>query len=876
MIARRLMLTTVVSLCSLIGFLLFSAPVALAVTSPVVEEEAVLDVAGTSATLQAQIDPEGSETTYRFEYGTSEAYGSSIPVPDGLVGSGSVGVTVSAHPQDLLPSTTYHYRVLALVPGRSETVPGSDGTFTTQTVGSEFSLPDNRQWEMVSPPSKHGATILPISESGLIQASEEGSAITYLTTAPTELEPQGYSNLVQILSTRGAAGWSSRDIATPHNAATGVSVGYGYEFRFFSPDLSLALVEPQGPFTSLSPEATERTIYLRHDSTCETTSASCYTPLVTATNVPPGTEFGGNQEYLQGDIRFVGGTPDLSHVLLESSVPLTSTLGDEGGLYEWAGGTLQLVSVLPADEGGAPAARGVLGYSLGQDSRHAISDGGSRIIWSGSAVEGGEEHLYLRDTEKGETVLLDAAQPGASSVGEARPAFETASSDGSVIFFTDRQQLTRESSEKDLYECQMIEVAGKLTCKLTDLTVNHANPNEPADVQGVVLGASEDGSYVYFVANGALTSSAPPGECPESYGTASQTCNLYVMHYNGSEWTPPTFIAALSAEDQPNWGEAFGSSLNGVTSRVSPNGRYLAFMSKRPLTNYDNRDANSGVPDEEVYLYDASSSRLVCASCSPTGARPVGTMYGEGAFGSGDGVWTKEAWLTADIPGWTPYSLEQALYQSRYLSDDGRLFLNSSDALVPQDINGTWDVYEYEPPGIGGCQEASVTFSEKSDGCVGLISSGNSAEQSAFIDASESGDDVFFLTTSQLVTQDFDTSYDVYDAHVCSALEPCLSSPVSPPSCDTGDSCKPAPSPQPSIFGSPSSSTFAGAGNVVTSPSKTVVSPKSLTRSQKLARALRVCKKKPKKKRAGCERRARKQYKAEQSRKTNQTKKGKR
>ena len=62
-----------------------------------------------------------------------------------------------------------------------------------------------------------------------------------------------------------------------------------------------------------------------------------------------------------------------------------------------------------------------------------------------------------------------------------------------------------------------------------------------------------------------------------------------------------------------------------VSSRVSPDGRYLAFMSERSLTGYDNRDAVSGQPDEEeVYLYDASTGHLACASCNPTGARPVG------------------------------------------------------------------------------------------------------------------------------------------------------------------------------------------------------------------------------------------------------------
>jgi hypothetical protein len=162
---------------------------------------------------------------------------------------------------------------------------------------------------------------------------------------------------------------------------------------------------------------------------------------------------------------------------------------------------------------------------------------------------------------------------------------------------------------------------------------------------------------------------------------------------------------------------------------------------------------------------------------------------------------------------------------------------------------------------VGGCEDGSGSFVGASGGCVGLISSGGSQEESAFLDASENGDDVFFLTGSGLVTQDFDGALDVYDAHVCSAGSPCVPvAPVAPPVCSTGDSCKAAPSPQPEIFGEPSSETFSGAGNVVLG-SKAVVGAKSLSRAQKLTRALKAChKKKAGRKRVSCEREAHKQY----------------
>ena len=82
------------------------------------------------------------------------------------------------------------------------------------------------------------------------------------------------------------------------------------------------------------------------------------------------------------------------------------------------------------------------------------------------------------------------------------------------------------------------------------------------------------------------------------------------------------------------------------------------------------------------------------------------------------------------------------------------------------------------------------------------------------MDASESGDDVFFLTTAKLVPQALENNLSMYDAHVCSAAQPCVPVAVSPPACSSGDACKAAPSPQPAIFGAPASATFSGTGNI--------------------------------------------------------------
>jgi hypothetical protein len=214
------------------------------------------------------------------------------------------------------------------------------------------------------------------------------------------------------------------------------------------------------------------------------------------------------------------------------------------------------------------------------------------------------------------------------------------------------------------------------------------------------------------------------------------------------------------------------------------------------------------------------------------------------------------------VPGWTPFALSDTRHQSRYLSDSGRLFFDSHDALAPQDVNGTQDVYEYEPAGVGDCTGSSSTFSETNGGCVAPISSGISGEESAFLDASKTGGDVFFLTVGKLLAQDFDNANDIYDARECVPRSRCYPvAPASPPPCTTGDSCKPASSPQPSVFGAPASATFAGVGNFTQVSRPPAVKQRGLTRSQKLARALKSCHGRHRRKqRVACEKQAHRRY----------------
>ncbi|HUA74310.1 MAG TPA: hypothetical protein VL988_06085 [Solirubrobacteraceae bacterium] len=828
-----------------------------------IDGEPVTRLNQTSVRLGAELNPHGLPTEYHFEYGTSTSYGEVVPVPDASAGSGTTDTTVGIEVQGLSPGTTYHFRVVAH--NSLGTVQGEDRTFTTQGEPATV-LPDGRAWEMVSPSNKQGVSLEAITEEGgVIQAAEDGSAMTYIAKAA--IEPESPSNLsiadTQVLSNRGATGWQSRDITTPHEAVVVIRPGHLSEYRQFSGDLSLGAVEPQGA-TPLSPQTTERTPYVRQAN-------GEYTPLATAANVAPGVKFGGIEAEEGGrfseGVQYVGTSPNLQHIVLASSKNLTPGFEGAGmrNLFEWSGGVLTPVSILPNGQ-----SVGEAGFEAGLGNtelnvRSAVSANGQRVVFESTAPA---HPIYMRDLASGKTIQLNAPQGGGGN-NTIRPQYQIASADMSKVFFTSDVRLTADATAKprkpDLYMCTITSGPSGPACALHDLTID-SNPGQAGDVQATIEGArgdiaavSEDGRYVYFAANGQLAPGAVPGDCEEE--TEAANCNFYVRD-TVTEQT--RLVTVLSGADWPDWAKS--GKLGMLTTRTSPSGRYLAFMSERPLTGYDNRDAVSGQRDEEVFLFDSQRAfagqgdTIHCASCNPTGARPHGIFDREtfpGLLVDRPRVWGNR-WIASTIPGFTQYSVDQTNYQSRYLSDSGRMFFNSSDALVPQDANGKEDVYEYEPEGVGSCALAT--------GCASLISSGGSSEESAFLDASASGDDVFFLTTAQLVASDIEPDdFDVYDAHVCTSESPCPpQATTAPPPCATTDSCRAASPPQPLIFGPPPSATFNGAGNAPPPAAATKPASKPAskpTRAQQLAKALSACRKKHNRaKRVSCEKQARKRY----------------
>jgi C1A family cysteine protease len=91
-------------------------------------------VTRTSAILNGTVSPNGSATTYHFEWGLTAAYGNSTSTQS--AGSGSGNVAVSANLTGLTPLATYHYRLVATNSGG--TTQGVDKTFVARNGKTDF------------------------------------------------------------------------------------------------------------------------------------------------------------------------------------------------------------------------------------------------------------------------------------------------------------------------------------------------------------------------------------------------------------------------------------------------------------------------------------------------------------------------------------------------------------------------------------------------------------------------------------------------------------------------------------------------------------------------------------------------------------------
>jgi hypothetical protein len=701
--------------------------------------------------------------------------------------------------------------LLAALPAASAHA-SSDGT----ARGLTAALPDGRSYELASPPEKNGADVVinaARTRAAAGETAQQPMAVSFASLAGFA-DVRGTAVSTEYMAERqhqpGTSGWVTHAITPPQAPMSLLGDGQLQEPLYdgeFSGNLMNGAFRAWSPLAPAPAVADVENLYVRHD--LRSPGSGSYSLLSNAlSTLPPSL----------GKPMFVGASEDFSHVLFQSPYSLTADAGgcvpDFNGLgcspklYESVNGVTRLSGILPdstpASTGclaalpcsiaGQGAQTGILSFNY---TPHAISDDGSRVLFSSPTRVDGRPtaptatgvaagKIYVRD-DHGTPSTLDDTTVQINSSERAVPdtdrtaLLETANRTLSRVFFTSTEALTENTTPGTGAHAYMWDASGAPGHHLTLLDVDE-NPSDPPGPAVAILGASDDGHYVYFVAQGQLVPNAP-----ELDGAPG----IYAWHDDGGvsklDYVGELFAASndVLIDAARNWG------FNPKQSRVSPDGKHLLFASRSGvgLTGYD-QAACGGAGCIELYFYSLTSHELACVSCNP--AAPASVDATDMARSQGSGPMT-----TAHL--------------SHAMSDDGtRVFFSTREALLSDDTNGKVDAYEFDVP----------DGTDVAHGSLQLISTGKDTSDSFFLDASADGHDVFFATRQQLSGWDTDDNYDLYDARVGGGIL----DPVSVASPCSGDACQGPPhSAAASALGLTASSTFVGSGNV---PSVVKAKPK--------------------------------------------------
>jgi Tol biopolymer transport system component len=775
--------------------------------------------------LQGIVNPHNSEvSSCRFQYGPTAAYDKEVactPAP----GAGDKAVEVTARLSGLTSGATYHFRLLAA--NGAGAADGGDASFFASTASSEScpneairaennsrELPECRGYELVTTAFRAGFSVAQhnFTEDGTVQ---------YGSIAGSIANSGAGSGSGSYVATRASTGWetianlngpSESIFANPEAFDVSAAAGTIYSEDLRSSIFYVGKVDESGAISD---------IYIREpNGTFSLVGPAIGHPLAGEGGPPqpPGSPGHCNGVCNNAEQNLVGASADLSH-LVYAGVGFAGIWGP--GLFEFVGTGNTAPRRVDVDNSGdpispcgtpSPPAGAILGPVVG----NVVSADGSTIVFTALGNCGGPTTNEVWARVNG-TTSYDASaslctrtvgDPGGACNAPANAVLGGTSADGSYIYFTTAQQLVDGDTNEtdDLYEYDLPTAGNPHP---SPALVEVSGSSGEAGVEHVV-NVSEDGSTVYFVASGVLA----PNTDPLGQPAVSGDHNLYVWRRDAAQAGQTTFVAKLDVDDldltrfAPN-------DLDAREAQSTSDGRYLVFATANPLLATDTDSAR------DVYRYDSSKGDLVRISTSISGAGG------------------NSASLDATLGVLPDYS-----HRSRYsVSNDGEaVVFTTSEALSPADTNGAPDVYLWKAGHV----------SLVSDGHPG----GGVAERNnfgVFIDGS--GQDIYFQTSEALTPNDGNTLKDVYDARVDGGYSFAHTAPCS------GEACQRSLSAPPSDSGIPASATPSGSGNLPAPAPAIKPKPKPLSRAQKLAKALKACRKgKARAKRLACEAQAHKRY----------------
>ncbi len=476
-------------------------------------------------------------------------------------------------------------------------------------------LPECRAYEMVTPLYKEGFGV----EQG---AYTDDGVVAYKSIGSFAGNASGKAGN-WYHATRTAAGWATTALSPPEDT-------YGEDSLFAeSPDLrsSLWLLRRRDGVGA-------NDLYLRGPDGGLTYVGQGANPGAPEAEPSPGV---------------LGTSADLSHVVF-------SYAGGDGvgAMYEYVGtGNVGFARTATVDNLGQPTPGEACFDRMSNDGRLIVFSSGCNgtavpALW---ARVGGSATVAVSGSECTRT----SGDPGGACNAPAEPHFEGTAADGSRVFFTTTQQLVDRDTDQtnDLYECDI--------APGTPAPVGTANPcTSLTEISGNVTGAnvekvikvSEDGSRVYFVAQGVLTANLGTNDATAVAGDN----NLFVWQKDAAHPAgQTTFVAKLEAND------IFGA-------QSTADGRYLIFSTTNRLLASDTDEAY------DVYRYDADTGALLRLSTDTNGSG--GNELGGQAF---------------------PALYSSPANRSHFaMTDDARtVVFETSEALSPADTDGITDVYEW-------------------------------------------------------------------------------------------------------------------------------------------------------------------------------------
>lgn len=366
------------------------------------------EIDGSSATLRGSVNPNGTATTFYFEYGLTEAYGSKIPLTPAPAGAGQGALQYTRTLSGLQAGETYHFRIVAESSGG--VTQGADRTFV-----AEGAAPENRFFEQVTPVNHEGmaveAALGPVTPS-------KASAFSYFVR-PVGGDPRGAPYDSRLLSIRGADDWEAPISTDPPLHYHDVAV-YKTTLAISNDATKVLYVTNE----QLAPGALEgngvANIYVEdlRDGSIE---------LVAATGgLRDWAQFGAALE------NFVIAADDFSWIIFGSPSALVEGAQPQA-YYKWTPGNLELISRMPNGE--IPSVS-VFRPQNSEIALQTASDDGSRLLFA--FEEGGGVYLRIDD----ETVPVSVSELD----DQIKPAIPLSiDRDGRYAFFATETAMTADS-----------------------------------------------------------------------------------------------------------------------------------------------------------------------------------------------------------------------------------------------------------------------------------------------------------------------------------------------------------------------------------------------------------------------------------------------